>query len=493
MIRWRARESLAMAAVHCAMALVVLDAGMVGVALPTIAGAFAQPPAGSLMVVTAYQLALLIGLLPCAHIADRVGYRRLFASGILLFAGSAVLCALARTLPLLVAARFLQGLGGAAILALGIALLRSALGAEALTRAIGWNALVVAFCSALGPAAGALLLSVAGWRWLFLMTVPTAAAALIAAQALPSVKASARPLDPLGVALYAAAVACLMAGIQAIRWAPLAAFPLGAVSFCLGRWLVARERIKTAPLIPLDLLALRPFRASAAASVFFFTGQSAGLLALPFYIQLSLGRSAAAAGLILALWPVAVILVSPIATRLAGRFEAGSLCAAGGLLLAVGLVGTALWPVGESVALLAAFAMVSGAGFGLFQVPNNRTMFLAAPPDRSAAAGGLQGSARLTGQTAGALLVALVLSAAPLAVAPQIAFCLAATAALTAAWISGRGNVYAGVSVSCRHRALARAIFRPARPWQTGETRASNGYSPVGPKSGRGSPGSRVN
>jgi DHA2 family multidrug resistance protein-like MFS transporter len=462
-IRWAAGERLAIAAVLCAMALVVLDAGMVGVALPTIARTFAEPPAGSLMVVTAYQLALLMGLLPCAHIADRVGHRRLFASGILLFAGSAVLCALATTFPLLVAARFLQGLGGAAIMALGVALLRSALGAERLTSAIGWNALVVAFCSALGPAAGALLLSIADWRWLFLIALPTAAAALIAAGALPPEKASARPLDPRGVALYAAAVACLVAGVQAVRWAPLGAFLLGAAALCLGRWLIARERFKPAPLIPLDLLALRPFRASAAASLFFFTGQSAGLLALPFYIQLSLGRSAAAAGLILALWPVAVIIVSPIATRLAGRLEAGSLCAAGGLLLAVGLVGMALWPVGETIAPLAAFAMVSGAGFGLFQVPNNRTMFLAAPRHRSAAAGGLQGSARLAGQTAGALLVALVLSAAPPAVAPQIAFCLAAAAALIAAWMSGRENVSQAYLYRAICRLLHRRSFGPAR------------------------------
>jgi DHA2 family multidrug resistance protein-like MFS transporter len=97
--------------------------------------------------------------------------------------------------------------------------------------------------------------------------------------------------------------------------------------------------------------------------------------------------------------------------------------------------------VDGSIAPIAACALISGAGFGLFQVPNNRNMFLSSPPSRSAAAGGLQGTARLCGQTAGALLVAFVLSAAPIAQAPRLAFGIAAAAALIAAWVSRRQNV----------------------------------------------------
>jgi DHA2 family multidrug resistance protein-like MFS transporter len=436
-----ARTRISIAAVLCAMALVVLDAGMVGVALPTIGQEFGETPDRSLLIVTAYQLALLVGLIPCAHIADRVGYRRLFLSGIVLFGSSALLCALAPSFPLLVLGRFLQGLGAAAVMALGIALLRNALGAERLGTAIGWNALVVAVCSALGPAAGALLLSVAGWRWLFVIALPIAAAALIAARALPSVRQAGRPLDVLGVSLYAAAAASLVLAVETARRTPIGGILLGIAAIGFATWLFARERRKEAPILPLDLLALRPFRASATASVFFFTAQSAGLLALPFYLQLSLGRSAGTAGLVLTLWPIAVASISPVASRLASRFTSGALCAAGALLLATGLAGTALSPADGSIAPIAACALISGAGFGLFQVPNNRNMFLSAPSSRSAAAGGLQGTARLAGQTAGALLVAFVLSAAPITHAPRIAFSLAAAAALIAAWVSRRQNV----------------------------------------------------
>jgi DHA2 family multidrug resistance protein-like MFS transporter len=277
---------------------------------------------------------------------------------------------------------------------------------------------------------------VASWRWLFVIALPTAAAALIAARALPVVKTAGRPIDLLAVFLYVAAAACLAAGAEASRGAPLAAALLAAGAVCLACWLFVRDRRKEAPLVPFDLLALRPFRASVTASVFFFAGQSAGLLALPFHLQLSLGRSAAVAGLVLAMWPLAVAATSLVASRLAARFAAGPLCAAGGLMLAAGLAGTALWPTEGSIAPVAAFAALSGAGFGLFQVPNNRTMFLAAPADRSAAAGGLQGTARLAGQMAGALLVAFALSAAPMTIAPRLAFGLAAAAALIAAWVN---------------------------------------------------------
>ena len=443
-VAWRRR--LSVAAVLAAMALVVLDAGMVNVALPTIAAALGETPSRSIVVVTAYQLALLIGLLPCAHIAERFGYRRLFAIGVAIFSCSSLLCALAPTLPLLVAARFVQGLGGAAIMSLGIALLRFALGPDRLGAAIAWNALTVAICSAAGPAAAALLLSLGGWQWLFVVAVPVGAIALAASAALPAVAPTSRSLDPLGMALHAGAAGFLVVAAGSATGRPaLAAFAAAAAILC-SAWLVRRERRKPAPLVPLDLLARRSFRASVTASIFFFTAQSAGLLALSFHLQLGLGRSAAATGLTLVLWPVAVAAASPAANRLADRFGSAWICAAGGIVLAAGLGGAAISPAGATIVPLATCASLCGIGFGLFQVPNNRNLFLTAPAGRSAAAGGMQGTARLAGQTAGALLVASVLSSAPAAVAPRLAMGLAAAAALAAAWISWRRRGEAGAA-----------------------------------------------
>jgi DHA2 family multidrug resistance protein-like MFS transporter len=431
------RQRAAAAAVLSAMAAVVLDGGMVGLALPTIAAALGETPARTLAVVTAYQAALLMALLPCAHMAERFGCRRLFVGGLALFAGASMLAALAPSLQWLVAARFLQGLGAAAIMSLGIALLRFALGADRLGAAIAWNALTVAICSAAGPALGALVLSVAGWHWIFIATAPVAALDLVAARSLPSVPATSRSLDVAAIALHASAAGSAVLAIGLVPGSPALAAALCAAAMASGWRLLARERGKAAPLVPFDLLALRPFRASVAASVFFFTAQSAGLLVLPFYLQLGLGRSAAAAGLTLALWPLAVAATSRAANRLATRYSSASICVSGGLVLAAGLVLGASWPIADDIAPLGACAILCGVGFGLFQVPNNRTMFLSAPAGRSAAAGGMQATARLAGQTAGALLVGFVLSAAPAGTAPRLALAAAAFAALAAAWIGG--------------------------------------------------------
>lgn len=438
----RSCERLAIAAVLSAMALVVLDAGMAGVALPTIAAAFGATPSQAIPVVTAYQLALLIGLLPCAHLADRVGYRRLFIAGVVLFAGASLLAAVAATLPWLVAARALQGIGGAAILALGMALLRSTLGSDRLAPAIAWNALVVGICACVAPAAGALMLSTAGWRWLFAAALPIALIVLSASRALPAVPSTRRFVDAPAIALYAAAVGGAMMAVQLAHAAPFPALAIAVAAVAAAGRLIAR-RHHEAPLIPFDLLALAPFRKSVLAAMLLFTGQSAALLALPFHLQLSLGRSLVSTGLLIALWPLAAAATGRAANRLADRFSCEAVCTGGGMLLGTGLAAMALLPHGASIAASAACALVCGIGFGLFQVPNNRTLFLSAPAHRSAAAGGLQGTARLAGQTAGALTVTFMFAAVPLAQAPRLAFGIAAAAAMATAVVSWPRNLSA--------------------------------------------------
>jgi DHA2 family multidrug resistance protein-like MFS transporter len=160
-------------------------------------------------------------------------------------------------------------------------------------------------------------------------------------------------------------------------------------------------------------------------------------------------------------WPAGVAVTSRLAGWLADRFETGWICATGGIVLATGMAGAALWPIGQTVAPLTVCALICGVGFGLFQVPNNRTMFLTAPANRSAAAGGLQGTARLTGQTAGALLVTFVVSAAPLPIAPRVAMGLAGLSALIAAWASRLRSVStAGAADVAQHLPLSGS--RPA-------------------------------
>jgi DHA2 family multidrug resistance protein-like MFS transporter len=432
------RRVIATAAVLAAMALVVLDAGMANVALPTIAGALQVAPGTSILIVSAYQLALLMGLLPAAHVAERIGYRRVFVTGVAVFTGASVLASIAPTFPMLVAARFIQGVGGAAILALGIALLRFALGTERLGTAIGWNALNVALCSAAGPTVGALILTVAEWPWLFLVNLPVGLLALAASRALPKVPPSPSSIDLVSILLHAGGAALLFLAVQLIADRPAIAVGLAALALAGFALLVKRELPKPSPLVPLDLLRRRPFRLAVGASICCFVAQSGAHLALPFYLQLELSRSALATGIVVACWPIAVALTSRRASSLAERHQAGLLCAAGAAVLSAGLVSASLLPSHASLVLLGICVTMCGIGFGLFQVPNNRNLFLAAPPDRSAAAGGMQGTARLTGQTGGSLLAMLLFAWSPITATPRLTLTIAALFALAAALVSLR-------------------------------------------------------
>lgn len=216
-------ERTSVIAVMASMALVVLDAGLINVALPVISTSLHIHPAQAVLGVSSYQAALLVGLLPCAHVAEKLGYSRVFRISLGVFSAASLLCGLATSFEFLVLARVLQGLGGSGILALGIALLRFALGSERLGAAIGWNALNVALCSAMGPVLGAVILSVASWPWLFFAKLPLIMIALAASLGLPKVQRSWSAIDIIGIALHAAIAALLFAAAEiakgALVWA----------------------------------------------------------------------------------------------------------------------------------------------------------------------------------------------------------------------------------------------------------------------------------
>lgn len=429
-------QSQAIAAVLAAMVLVVLDAGIATIALPSIARSLEVTPAVSIRVITAYQTALLMALLPCAALGESLGHRRVFTAGVAVFTGASVLCALSPSLPWLVAARFIQGLGGAAVMALGVALLRLVVPPRHLGLAIGWNALAVALASAAGPAIGAAILSAADWPWLFAVNLPLGAGVLLASRALPPAGGTARRLDLISVALNSGAITSLIFGMELFPTRPTkAAVLLATAAFALVA-LVRREMPKEAPLLPLDLLRANSFRLSVVASVSCFAGQAAGLIALPFYLQHGLAQDTLTSGLYMTAWPLTVAATAPFAGKLADRVSTAWQCALGGLCLATGLAAAAFWPLRGSPWLLVPFTMLCGLGFGLFNVANNRNMFLSTPSARSGAAGGMQGTARLFGQTAGAVIMTLLLTLTSADAAPRLGLGIGAVLTLVAGLVS---------------------------------------------------------
>lgn len=420
-------------AVLAAMAAVVLDAGTATVALPTLASALRATPAQAIWIVTAYQTGLVMALLPCGALGERFGHRRVFGAGLALFAAGALASACSPSLAWLLAARIVQGLGGAAVMALGVALLRFTVPRERLGTAIGWNALTVALASAAAPSVGAAVIALADWRLIFVAALPLAGGALLAARALPDTPRTPHALDAAGALLNAATFALLVLAAQVLPSRPALAATLLAAAVLVAIVLFRRELPRPRPLVPVDLLRERSFRLSVLASVCCFAGQTSALVALPFHLQHAFGRSALITGLYVTAWPAAVAATAVVAGWLADRVSTAVLCAIGGALLAVGLGLAASWPGGATPLALVPCIALCGVGFGLFQTPNNRNLFLSAPAHRSGAAGGMQGTARVSGQTLGASLAALCFALLPLATASRTALWAAAVLALLAA------------------------------------------------------------
>ena len=418
-------------AIMATLVLVVLDGAIANVALPTLAATLQVPAAASIWVVNGYQLALVMTLLPCAALGESLGLRRVFIIGVALFTAASLMCALSPSLPWLVAARFVQGVGGAAVLALGIGLIRFTYPHRLLGSIIGWNATVIALSAAAGPTIGAAILSVTSWPWLFAVNLPAGAVVLLLARFLPQPTGTGRRIDRISAALNALGFATLILGVARVTTTPALAAALlviAAVSFVL---LVRREMPQAAPLVPLDLLRARPFRISVIASVCCFAGQMASYVALPFHLQHALGQSDLATGLLMTPWPLVVAIAGPLSGRLADRVSNGLLCAIGGLLLVTGLAIAAVLPAEAGLLPLEGCLMLAGLGFGLFQTPNNRNMLLSVLKARSGAVGGMQATARLLGQTIGSIIMALLFTVASATTAPRIG--LAVSAALTLA------------------------------------------------------------
>ncbi len=400
-----------MLSIAIGITMAVLDSSVANIALPAIARQLHAAPAASVWVVNAYQLAVVVSLLPLASLGEIIGYRRVYAAGLALFTAGSLACALSHSLPALVAARIFQGLGAAGIMSVNGALVRHIYPLARLGRGVGLNALVVSIAGALGPSIAAAILAAGRWEWLFAVNVPFGLVNMVlASRSLPASERSRAAFDWTSAALNMLVFGLFFIGVDWLttaggeRLAGAAAMLAAALA---GIVLLRRARTATRPLIPVDLLRIRRFALSVAGSVCAFAAFSMAFLVLPFHFENALHRDQVQTGLLMTPWPVAVGLLGPLAGRLSDRLSPALLGGAGMAILAVGLTLMATLPDQPSVADIVWRMAVCGAGFGLFQSPNNRLMLSTAPRERAGAAGGMLATARLTGTTVGASLAAI--------------------------------------------------------------------------------------
>ncbi|HEU0231238.1 MAG TPA: MFS transporter [Burkholderiaceae bacterium] len=403
-------RAAAMAALMTATVMVVFDGTVINIALPKMASALQVSPAVAVWFTNGYLLSVAMTLAIFAALARRVGFRALFLFGLALFTLASAGCAMMSNAYALIAMRVLQGLGGAAVVSIGPAILRSVFPGRLLGRILGVNALLIAASTAIAPIVGGTLLDAWGWEWLFAMNIVPGLIALgLAMKAIPGRPATVRePFDTSGAVLSAVLVGALVMAANHAMLPDGGWYGLVALVAVVG--FVWRLRQARAPLLPPAIFTSSRFSLAALTSMASFVGQGITFVALPFLFQNVYGYNAFETALLFTPWPIGIVLVAPHAGRLADKHSPAMISTIGLVVLVAGLVSLALLPAQPQVWEIGVRCFVCGAGFGCFQSPNNREMLSNVSRENSGYASGVLAIMRTFGQCLGTALVGVLLA-----------------------------------------------------------------------------------
>ncbi|HEY2571767.1 MAG TPA: MFS transporter [Solirubrobacteraceae bacterium] len=402
--------------VICSMSLLIvgLDTTIVNVALPSIQRAFQASVSGLQWTVDAYTLVLASTLVLAGSTADRLGRRRVFTAGLVLFSLGSLLCALAPSLEALVAFRALQGVGGAMLTPVALSIVRNVFeDPRERAQAIGvWGAMF-GVSMALGPVLGGLLVSASSWRAIFLVNLPVGLVVLVLTALFVPESRAPRPrrFDPVGQVLVTAGLAALTyAIIEAGRVGIGAPHVVVVLALALGCFaaLVPYELRRRDPLLEVRFFKSIPFAGASAIAVCVFAAIGGFLFMNTLYLQDVRGLSPLHAGLYMLPMAAMMIVFSPLSGRAVGRFGARPSMVAGGLaVLASGLMLTGVTRGTSVPFLLGAFA-VFGFGSALVNPPITNTAVSGMPAAQAGVAGAVASASRQVGTTLGVAVLGAV-------------------------------------------------------------------------------------
>ncbi|MES2015553.1 MAG: MFS transporter [Pseudomonadota bacterium] len=432
-IRW------SLASLSLSMLLSSLGTSIANVALPTLAQAFDAPFPHVQWVVLAYLLAITTLIVSVGRLGDLTGRRRLMLGGIALFTTASLLCGLAPSLPLLIAARAVQGLGAAVMMALTMAFVAETVPKARTGSAMGLLGTMSAIGTALGPSLGGLLIANLGWRAIFLINLPLGVLAFaLARRFLPADRPPARvSFDRAGTLLLA-----LTLGTYALAMTTARPLNLGLlIVSCAGGWLFWRvQQRAAAPLIRLALFHDRAFSASLAMTALVTTVMMATLVVGPFYLARGFGLKAAMVGLVLSVGPLTAALSGVPAGRLADRWGARRATNAGLTIMVAAAGALALAPLNFGLAAYIVPMIVITIGYAVFQAANNSFVMANISADQRGVVAGLLTLSRNLGLVTGASVMGTVfalgtasndiMTAAPMAIAAGMRLTFAVASAL---------------------------------------------------------------
>lgn len=403
-----------LASLSLTMLLPSLGTSIANIALPSLAETFGAPFQQIQWVVLSYLLAITVSIVSVGRLGDMFGRRRMLLIGLGIFIAGSAACAVAPNLAILIAARVIQGVGAALMMALTMAMVSEAVPKERTGSAMGLLATMSAIGTALGPSLGGALIHYAGWSSIFLINVPVGTITLaLAAKVLPRPRlamVNARGgFDYAGTAVLAIGLGtfCLAMTLGRGNFS-LLNLGLVVLAVAAGLWFVHQQSQSPAPLVKLEVLRQWKFSSSFAMSILIATVVMASLVVGPFYLSISLGLPPTQVGLLMATGPLVAAVVGIPAGRLVDRFGASHIACAGLYCIGLGAANLSLLPFGESrLAYVVPLVMIT-AGYGLFQAANNTAVMADVPPDQRGVISGVLTLSRNLGLISGASVMGAV-------------------------------------------------------------------------------------
>lgn len=447
---------VAVVSVIIVLVMTVLDVSVVNVALPVIAKEFEISDSAAVWIVTIYQLIIVMLLLPLSSIGDQYSYKRNFLAGVVFFTIGSALCAFSQSFEMLLMSRSLQAFGGAGVMSVNVALTRTIYPRNILGRGLALNAMFISIATAAGPSLAGWIMSVSTWHWLFIINIPFGILAFfIGRHTLPqNPNPPAKPrFDWLSGILNASFFGLFFYALGSFgkKADVVTAIIILAIAFSIGVLYVRLQFRRERPMFPVDLFKRRLYSASIFTSVCSFMSQNLTMVSLPFLLLSVLKLSELSTGLAMTPWPLATMVISPLAARWIEKHNPAFTAAFGMLIFMTGLLFLIFTPKNAGIWNIIWRMSICGIGFGFFQTPNNIVMVMATPVERTGAAGGMQSTARLSGQTLGSTLVTIIFAVTPM-IGASVKTCL--WIAMGFALTAGLGSLDRGRQITKRHITL---------------------------------------
>jgi EmrB/QacA subfamily drug resistance transporter len=407
------RKWLVMIAVGTGVILTTIDGTIVNVALPTLVRELNTDFATVQWVVLGYLLSLATLLLSIGRLGDMIGKKPIYNGGFVIFTIGSVLCGLAPTISWLIGFRIVQAIGGAMMLALGLAIVTEAFPPQERGKAMGIISGIISVGIVLGPTLGGLIIEASSWNWIFFVNLPVGIVGTLLVQRLvPSFKPTGRQkFDYLGaITLFISLLSLLLA----LTFGQQIGFGERRILFLFASWTVFLvafiiiEWYSEQPMIDPRLFRNRLFSINLVTGLITFIAIAGTVILMPFYLEDVLGYDTRQVGLLMAATPIVLGIVAPLSGTLSDRFGTRSITALGLLVLLIGYYAMSTLDDQTTAVGFILRLLPVGIGMGVFQSPNNSAIMGSVPRERLGIASGLLSITRTLGQTIGiAILGAL--------------------------------------------------------------------------------------